>query len=170
MTKKYLFLIWAACFTAIPLLSFFGRPLQILVCSILTPFQLTVLILISSVIIFLLPFCRQKTLNGSTQILSKILWIGTGFAVISMTLPPVERIHVLLFGLFGFLSQRLFGTRVALIVCLAVSGLDELLQFFLPNRVGDWRDVLTNVISSDLGMLLSALSTTQNKNISNSDS
>ncbi len=164
-----LFLAWILCFIPIPLLSFTGRPLQILVCSMLSPFQLSVLFLIVSIIIFLLPVCNQKTLNDSKKVFWKILWVGTGFAVLSLALPPVERVHVLLFALFGFLSQRVFGTRGALVICLAVSGLDELLQYFLPDRVGDWRDVLTNVISSVLGLALSSLlSPIDDKYISNS--
>ncbi len=155
--KTGLFLTWILCCLAIPLLSINGRPLQILVCSILSPFLLSVLFPAVVIIIFLVLVCLQKTLNASIKLLQKKLLIGAGFIVISMLLPPVERVHVLLFGLFGFLSQRLFGTKVALIICLTVSGLDELLQYFLPDRVGDLRDVLTNAVSSILGIKLSCL-------------
>ena len=170
MTKKHLFLAWACCFTAIPLLSFFGRSLQGVIFSLLSPFQLTILLLIVSVIIFLSLICCQPSGSSSKQILPEILWLGGGFVVINMVLPPVERVHVLLFGLFGFLSQRLFGTRVALIICLTVSGLDELLQYFLPDRVGDLRDVLTNAVSSTLGIRLSCLFTEDSNDTSRSHS
>lgn len=170
MTKKHLFLVWAICFTAIPLLSFFGRSLQGVVFSLLSPFQLAILLLIVSVIIFLLFVCRRPPGRNSTQILLEILWLGGGFVILNMVLPPVERVHVLLFSVFGFLSQRLFGTRVALIICLTVSGLDELLQYFLPDRVGDLRDVLTNALSSTLGIRLSCLFTEDSYDSSRSHS
>jgi len=52
------------------------------------------------------------------------------------SLPFVEKIHIAIFGLFGFLSQKLFEQKVAALVCIGISGLDELLQYFLAARVG----------------------------------
>ena len=36
-------------------------------------------------------------------------------------------------------------------ICLVVSGGDELFQWVLPDRVGDWRDVAMNIAACLLG-------------------
>ncbi len=59
-----------------------------------------------------------------------------------------ERIHFLSFGLFGVFSVFLFSPRMALLWCLGISLGDEFLQHYLADRVGDWADVLLNIISS----------------------
>ncbi len=74
-----------------------------------------------------------------------------------MHLPFVEKIHIALFGLFGFLSLKVFEQRVAALLCVSISIFDELLQHFLAARVGDWRDVWLNLFSASLGMFLAFL-------------
>ena len=55
-----------------------------------------------------------------------------------------ELAHFLFFGMLAVQATglRLKGLAVALMVC----ALDELLQWFLPYRVGEWRDVWLNVL------------------------
>jgi len=67
---------------------------------------------------------------------------------------PEEKLHLLLFGALGFISIRVFGFWKGLGMCLAVAGLDELLQLYLPSRVGDFRDVGMNTISGVLGAVI----------------
>jgi hypothetical protein len=74
---------------------------------------------------------------------------------------PVEQVHLLEYGLVGFLGWR-GRSRDIPPLCLqgalwpaAVLGsvvLDEIIQIFIPNRVFDWRDVGVNVVSTLLGM------------------
>lgn len=55
-----------------------------------------------------------------------------------------ELAHFLFFGMLAVQATGLGlkGLAVALVVC----ALDELLQWFLPYRVGEWRDVWLNVL------------------------
>ena len=55
-----------------------------------------------------------------------------------------ELAHFLFFGMLAVQATglKLQGLSVALMVC----ALDELLQWFLPYRVGEWRDVWLNVL------------------------
>ena len=71
---------------------------------------------------------------------------------------PEERIHFLEYGLLGILVQRtaLQSTWVQLSLCsifvVFVGVGDELIQWWLPNRVGDLRDVGMNALAGVLGV------------------
>ncbi len=78
-----------------------------------------------------------------------LFWFAVVFLVLPLFLERVEeRLHFLTFGLFGAFSMLLFKPRYALMMCILFSGADELLQFFLADRVGDWRDVGMNCLAS----------------------
>jgi hypothetical protein len=82
---------------------------------------------------------------------------GTALLVVVMTFNmnrPEEKLHLLLFGVWGFLTLRLFGLGYALLICLSVAGLDEGLQHLVPDRVADWRDVGMNAASAVAGVVL----------------
>jgi VanZ family protein len=75
-----------------------------------------------------------------------------------------EKTHVLTYGLLGYLAakdlvdpQRILEYKnIALAVCFValISALDEIFQGFLPYRVCDTRDFITNIISAALGISL----------------
>jgi len=73
-----------------------------------------------------------------------------------------ERIHFLQYGLLGLLvvkTTRLRSTLQLLaagLFVIAVGGGDELIQWWLPNRVGDWRDVGINTLAGLLGVAMGA--------------
>lgn len=67
---------------------------------------------------------------------------------------PEETMHLLLFGLLGILAARAFGLRAGLPVVALCAGADELLQLYLPDRVGDWPDVRKNTAAGAVGWLL----------------
>jgi hypothetical protein len=78
---------------------------------------------------------------------------------------PVEQVHLLEYGLLGFLGLRAardggFPARWRLSfwgAAVPLAGLaDELIQGLLPNRVFDWRDVAVNAVSGLLGMAVAA--------------
>lgn len=66
---------------------------------------------------------------------------------------PEERIHFIEYGVLGFLVLKTGrGVFFALLFSAVVGGVDELIQHFLPNRVGDMRDVLMNAAGGALGV------------------
>jgi len=71
---------------------------------------------------------------------------------------PEERIHFLEYGFLGFLVYKGFekvNTLRPLVMggfVIAVGAVDEIIQWFLPNRVGDLRDVAFNSLGGLLGL------------------
>jgi VanZ like family len=98
-----------------------------------------------------------------TNILSAaiILLAGIGY---SFSLPlPEERIHLVQFGLLGLLAcPSLKGREEAgwiwlwkpFLFVFLVGVADEVLQWFLPDRVFDLRDILFNTVGGIWGILL----------------
>ena len=76
---------------------------------------------------------------------------------------PVEQVHIIEYGLLGYLAFRASGwgtpagSRRSLLtwttLTLAAGVADEVIQHFLPNRVFDVRDVVINSICGLLGIL-----------------
>jgi hypothetical protein len=96
------------------------------------------------------------------------LAVGTGYAVLSATGDPsvdaVERFHFVEYGVITLLYYRAWrGVGVADASLLILPGLaailvgicEEWLQWFIPARVGEVRDVLLNVVSITCGLLFS---------------
>jgi hypothetical protein len=73
-----------------------------------------------------------------------------------------ERIHILEYGLLGWFSIRdttknrfsLKAILLSFLIILFFGLLDEGFQFFLPQRVADWRDILLNCIGGCWGICL----------------
>lgn len=75
----------------------------------------------------------------------------------------VERVHFIEYGTIAFLFYRAFrplGGPAALLVpavaALTVGTLDEWLQWFIPNRVGEARDVFLNLVAIGCGVAFGA--------------
>lgn len=154
--KEKLIIGWLLSLLSIPLLSFYGRLLQLNTIKHFSPESLSLwlgLILSGVVLVYGVALLRA----GANPYLYHLLWVGALALLFYVNLPFVEKIHIVLFGLFGFLSQRLFEQKMAALLCIAISFLDELLQHFLVSRVGDWRDVWLNLFSASLGMFLAFL-------------
>ena len=85
-----------------------------------------------------------------------VLWLAPIFLWLPWTMSahPEERLHFLLFGTLGWLAPQIMILPWAIISVLALAMGDELLQHFLPSRVGDWRDVGFNVLAASGGLLL----------------
>lgn len=76
----------------------------------------------------------------------------------------VEKLHVLEYGILGWLVAKdlrripyLENKKIILysIIFILIAGtVDEIFQSFLPYRVGEVRDVITNVISGSFGIAL----------------
>lgn len=109
---------------------------------------------------------RRKLRYAGLGAVGLLLWLqavglGAGVARVS----AVERVHVLEYGLLGFLLYRaLFPRRgegggdpalfvLALAVLSTAGTLEETVQWLVPRRVGDIRDVGINAVSALVGLL-----------------
>jgi hypothetical protein len=86
------------------------------------------------------------------------LWNAQGIAEVD----AVERVHFVEYGLVTLLYYRVWRPRgdvamfvMPLLAGIAVGTLEEWLQWFIPGRVGDMRDVFLNGVAIVCGLLFS---------------
>lgn len=76
---------------------------------------------------------------------------------------PEERLHFVEYGLLGYmiyfvLLKEISMPSIATIFLVSLIGMgDETIQHFLPNRVGDLRDIFMNSVGGLLGVLVARL-------------
>ncbi len=146
---------WLLLLVTIPLISAWGRPLLNALRELMPMEALALMMLGASLL--LLAGCAAWLRRRGTGFRGALLvgaWTVPLFLLLPLTLPVVEeRIHFLLFGGFGFFSTLLFPLPAAIAVALLGAGLDELWQWYLPDRVGDWRDVGFNALAGVGGVV-----------------
>lgn len=90
-------------------------------------------------------------------------WIAAGLAASFFLELPEERIHLAQFGALGILAccsyrddNEIIGFWLALpfLFVFLVGVADEIFQYFLPDRVGDLRDVIINTLGGIWGIIL----------------
>ncbi len=145
--SKALLFGWFSLLVLIICLSVFGRSLQTSSKQWLPDSNLAAaFIAVTSLLCVLSMHWASK--KQVARIYWQLLWLIPLFVIYPLTLPIVEeRLHFILFGSFGFASLLLFRPVWGLMVCCLMAGGDELLQWFLPTRVGDWRDVGFNLLA-----------------------
>jgi len=145
--------IWWINLFAIPLLSLTGRDLQYWLLQFFSR-EFSALLVFLALLSFSIAGLIQ--LRGTTRYWKwHSIWLALLFLILPFSLGNFEeRIHFLLFGAFGFSSMRLYPLLSAAMWVYALSGGDELLQWWLPQRVGDWHDVYINLLAGSGGMLL----------------
>lgn len=157
-SSKYVLPLWLVTLAFLPVLSIYGRSLQTMVQSSISKEQLALiifLIILSMIAAIVYDLVRCKQYSH----LWHLAWFLPLFIVYPLMLPIVEeRVHFIIFGLLGYLTVKVFNFRYALAICVLISAGDELLQWFLPDRVGDWHDVMINCIASISGAILSYVS------------
>ncbi len=86
------------------------------------------------------------------------LWNAQGIAEVDV----VERVHFVEYGLITLLFYRVWRPRgdasmfvLPVLAGIAVGTLEEWLQWFIPGRVGDMRDVFLNGVAIVCGLLFS---------------
>jgi len=142
----------------IPLLSLYGRPIQKTLKENLSPNQLTV-ILGAILLIISIKAIYWLIRNHSYRRVWHLVWFVPLFLVAPYFMPIIEeRAHFIVFGSFGFLSMLIFSPKTAITICISISVLDEGLQWYLPDRVGDWFDVGINILASVAGGIFSFIS------------
>ncbi|MCF6211189.1 MAG: VanZ family protein [Gammaproteobacteria bacterium] len=155
--KQRWLLAWLLTLAIIPALSIYGRRLQTLAHEHLDMGILAWLIAIPTLLLVILVLIQQVRLGGYRR-LWHLSWALALFGLLPLTLPAVEeRLHFLVFGAFGLAAGRAFPIWLAVLLGTAAAGLDELLQWALPDRVGDWRDVGFNLLAVGGGLLLARL-------------
>lgn len=151
-----LFSVWLITLLLIPLLSFYGRSLQLFLLSNFSEgtLGLSLGLLMAGIIS---GYTIHLVKSGLHPHVYHLLWITILLLLLFQHIHDVEKVHIAIFGLFGFLSRRLFSLRITITFCIFVSLVDEIFQHFLANRVGDFRDVGINIFSSFLGLFLAFL-------------
>lgn len=146
---------WLLCVVLILSLSFYGRRLQLL---LIQRFDMTLIAVVVFVVLFgvLLFF----SIHRQVYALSRRVLFGTyfllfiaGYTVHSQLVAPVETLHFLVFSCFGWFSAALFGVWYGVVAVVSMAVSDEIFQYFLPDRIGDIRDVVINAISGIIGLL-----------------
>lgn len=155
------FLGWLMVLISLPLLSYYGRPLQHWIISHNATQTLAWMISLSILgLIIVTLFWLTK--NHHSIPYRHLLWLLAIFIVLPLMLDRVEeRFHFINFGLLGILSILVYRPVPALIICFMASGGDEILQYYLPDRVGDWRDVGFNILASFAAAIFTLLNLSQ---------
>jgi hypothetical protein len=143
-----LIIAWWFSLICIPLLSINGRALQGYINSNFSSQQLA--LLLGSILVLLsLKAVLLQIKNHGVKRLWHLLWFIPLFIVLPYYMPIIEeRLHFIVFGLYGYLSMLVLPRPTAYIACQLLGMGDELLQWFLPDRVGDWRDVQFNLLAA----------------------
>lgn len=156
-------LMWAV---AVSILAFaaVARPIQIFLRTALKSegmmlFVLTLFLAGGALFIFISRFWKLPLKN---IILAVVVFLAGLFSSFYLHLPE-ERIHLVQFGLLGLLSCPSLKGREdggwiwlwkPLLFVLLIGAADEVLQWFLPDRFFDTRDILFNTLGGVWGILL----------------
>lgn len=148
VNRRRIAAFWLSTGFAILLLSLFGRSLQYWVVNTVG-YGLAAWLLGLSMFVGTGLLISRLFKDNQRPPWVHLAWFLPLFLIVPLLLERVEeRVHFLTFGLFGGLSMALFPPRAALVICFLGAAGDELLQLYLPDRVGDWRDVAFNALAS----------------------
>jgi hypothetical protein len=147
---------WLACAAVIVGLSIYGRKLQKAIAGTVDISWVAVIVFILLFFIILLLYKKREThsIPNSLLIFSCCLAAAGGAAVYYRYLMPVETLHFLVFFCYGWVSSAVFGPIYGVIAVMGMAIGDEILQYYLPSRVGDIHDVLINSLSGLTGLVL----------------
>lgn len=110
---------------------------------------------------FIFIFKNSERDYGRLALILGVLIIGTAVAMGYGI--PEERVHFLEYGILGYLMLKAttYSWRMpffASFILVFIVGIgDEAIQWFLPNRVGDMRDVFMNSFGGLLGVCIGRL-------------
>jgi hypothetical protein len=147
---------WLFSLFSIVLLSIIGRQVQLYIVARLNPFWIAGVIFVL-LFVLLARICKERRDRQAPLLVvgcSLFLVISGIVAVYMGYLLPIEAVHFLVFSCFGWISATVFGPFYGVVVVLSTSVGDEIVQHFLPNRVGDLHDVTVNFISGCAGVIL----------------
>lgn len=146
---------WLSSLLFIIILSVTGRDVQLYIVEYLDPLWIAGAIF--TLLFFILFYILWKKSDDRS------LWVVGGVLCLLITavaavwsgyMLPVEAVHFLVFSWLGWISSAVFGPLHGAAAVLFIAVGDEILQHFLPNRVGDVHDVVVNAISGFAGWIL----------------
>ncbi|MGB2599039.1 MAG: VanZ family protein [Candidatus Omnitrophota bacterium] len=101
-----------------------------------------------------------KKERAALKYLMLVLAAGIFLMILKQTQSKSEKIHLCEYGLLGVMlynALKIEFNRVdlklyvcAAFICAAIGAVDEGIQWVLPNRVFDWRDIFMNAVSGAL--------------------
>lgn len=147
---------WLACVIVIFSLSIFGRTLQKAIAERVDTYWVAVIVFGLLVLIVLLLYKKREAHSIPHRLLvfSCFLIVAGGVAVYYKYLLPVETLHFLVFFCYGWVSSAVFGPLYGVVAVMGMAIGDEILQYYLPSRVGDFHDVVINSMSGLIGLVL----------------
>ncbi len=147
---------WFSIVVVIVLLSICGRDIQLLLISrIDSRFIAGAVFTILFVILFFLWRKRGIYHIQKRTFLATTVLILCGIAAVQLRyLMPAEAVHFLVFSWLGWVSITAFGPLYGVVAVISVAVGDEMLQYYLPSRIGDIHDVVINLVSGFIGILL----------------
>ena len=122
---------------------------------------ISVSIIITIILIFFLFWKRKR--YGFWRLAGIIFIISIYIVWVFQLDIPEERVHFMEYGILGIMVYNGFNSNkmkiffLAIVITAIFGTIDELIQWFLPNRVGDIRDVIVNAVSGMLGVWLGYL-------------
>lgn len=113
---------------------------------------------------FIFVFFFMRSQGKKTKRNETCLFLGLlGFSCLflhDLSLTPCERFHLMEYAILGIMVYFYFAQKErspafkAFVFLLLAAGLDEIFQALLPNRVGEMKDVMLNLIGGLWGILL----------------
>ncbi|MEA2082013.1 MAG: VanZ family protein [Elusimicrobiota bacterium] len=152
--RPRLAVLWALSFAAIPLTSYFGRGWQRSLTAAVG--KSGVLWIMAAAVAALLVSAALHIFNrAGWKGLLHLLWIVilAGGLMYALRAHPERWLHIPLFAMLGFFSVSLFD-RTGAEFAMAYAFLDELFQYYHPERVGDFADVIVNAVCAAAGIIL----------------
>ncbi len=147
---------WLLTVAAIFSISVFGRKLQQIIMERLSQ-KLIAFIVFAFLFLVLAVLWRNKEHYhvSAKMILIAAVMLALAVAAVSLQyLYPIEAVHFLIFSWFGWISTAVFGPLYGAAAIFSIAIGDEILQHFLPSRVGDLHDVVVNLLSGYTGLIL----------------
>lgn len=147
---------WFSIVVLIGLLSLFGRDIQLLLISRIDSrfIAWTVFTILFGILYILWNKRGRYHIQKRTFLATTVLLLAGIAAVQLRYLLPAEAVHFLVFSWLGWVSITVFGPLYGAVAVISVAVGDEMLQYYLPSRIGDIHDVVINLLSGFIGILL----------------
>lgn len=135
-------------------ISIFGRELQAFTFRFMSPAHFYIFIMLGLILGFGFIYLIQKHNPIQLFVVRATACTALMFVTQSFIEIPEEKLHLLLFSLLGLLCFLSFKLSVAILIALAVSLADEVLQHYLPRRYFGLHDVLINAYAAVATILI----------------